>query len=196
MKSWDMLDRRQQMRLHLQASMDPCFFMESEWFNRSKLYPRQREAIRKIYDIKSIGKLYEIILAWGRRAGKTFMGSQLLSYGLYQLLQMSNPQKRFQLAPNSSIELDAVAKSGKQSKRTAFSQMRARIRTNPYFVHLEETGQIRVLTEEIRCPKEIYVYSLNSNSGSSVGGTCWMVIFEELVKFDEGESSKSASENY
>ena len=110
MKRWDLLDRRTQLKLHLKANLDPCFFMESKWFNRCTLFPRQREAIRTIYHQKSIGKIYEIILAWGRRAGKTFIGSQLLSYGLYQLLQMNDPQKRFGLAPGSSIELDAVAK--------------------------------------------------------------------------------------
>ena len=86
------------------------------------------------------------------------MGSNFLSYGLYELLELPSPQKRFGLADESPIELDAVAKSGRQAKRTIFKQMQARIRTNPYFVHLEDTGQITVLSEEIRCPKNINVY--------------------------------------
>jgi len=195
-KRWDRLTHMQQLKLGMKAHNDPVFFMESPYFNGEKLFPRQKEAVRNIYNLRKNNKIYEIIFAWGRRSGKTFMGSNFLSYGLYELLELPNPQKRFGLAKNSPIELDAVAKSGKQSKRTAFKQLLARLRTNPYFVHLEDIGEMTILTEEVRFPKEIYAYSLNSNAGSSVGGTVWMLIFEELVKFDEGETTKSASENY
>jgi hypothetical protein len=180
----------------MKASMDPTFFMESPWFNGVKLYPRQKQLAQNVYDMRALQGIYELIIAWGRRSGKTMMGSLFLSYGLYELLELPDPQRRFGLAPKSPIELDAVAKSGKQSKRTAFKQLKARIYTNPYFVHLEDIGMINVLAEEIRCPNDVAVYSLNSNAGSSVGGTVYMLIFEELVKFDEGESTKSASENY
>jgi len=184
------------MKLHLQAAMDPVFYMQSPWFDGATLFPRQRKAVNTIYTIKKTRPLYEVIFGWGRRAGKTLMGSHFLSYGAYQLLQFADPQKRFGLSQNSPIELDAVAKSGKQTKRTVFKQFHARLDTNPYFKHLKERGYIEALTEEIRFPNEIYAYALNSNSGSSVGGTCWMIVFEELAKFDEGETTKSASENY
>lgn len=195
-RRWDRLNNTQQLKLRMKSAVDPTFFMESKWFNGVKLFPRQKQLAKEVYRMRGMEGIYELIIAWGRRSGKTMMGSMFLSYGLYELLQLSNPQKRFRLADGSPIELDAVAKSGKQSKRTAFKQLKARIYNNPYFVHLTDVGLINVLSEEIRCPNDIAVYSLNSNAGSSVGGTVYMLIFEELVKFDEGESTKSASENY
>jgi len=148
-KRWDRLSHTQQLKLRLKATKDPTFFMENEWFNGVELFPRQKLLAMQVYDMRRNRGIFELIVAWGRRSGKTMMGSHFLSYGLYELLELPNPQRRFGLAPKSPIELDAVAKSAKQSKRTAFKQLKARIYTNPYFVHLENIGLINVLSEEI-----------------------------------------------
>ena len=192
MNVWEALSAPQRSALVLRAAQDPVFFAENEYFLGHSLYPKQAEVLREFY---CSGHPYtHLVMAVGMRSGKTFLSSIFMSYEVFLLLILPGvPATHFGLARNSKIFAMNIAKAETQAIDTVWSPFVDNVRESPFF----QTHSKKILTNEIRfSKKKIVCRALPSTSASQVGKTCKIIVFDELAKLDETESSKSAHEVY
>jgi len=78
---------QKEMALILKATQDPVFFAEHPFFLGLKLYEKQKEALKLFYE----GNYRELIMAIGRRSGKTFLTSIFALFEAFNLLILDDP---------------------------------------------------------------------------------------------------------
>ena len=178
MKDWNDLDYTDRLSLHLNASTNPVFFAENEYFLNLSLWPMQKKTLTDFYS--NHPPINELILIWGMRSSKTFMASLIACYEIYKLHRFEDPAVHYGLAPGSEIFLINVATGEDQARDTIFAQEKAKIDHSPWFQSLK----YRERTNEFRFPeKNIVVRAGGCNSASLVGKTDKVVLFDELSRF-------------
>ena len=164
----------------MKADTDPVFFMEDPYFLGLKLWPKQKEIVRKFY---SEGKR---LLIWvsGMRSGKTFMLGAFAAYELYQLLTKSW-ESILNVAPGSPFFVTMVATAEKQIEDTAFYFLRRHVLVSPFFQEFKP----RVITDSItfKLKPNVIVRALSTDSATIAGRTSKAVFIDEVFGLRDTE---------
>ena len=90
----------------------------------------------KIKTLKEQGREFEIlVLVEGRRSGKTFLTSIILSYEIYRLIQKDDPQAYYGIDPGTIIYVVVGAKTVEQAKATIYPIVYRTILDNKWFAN-------------------------------------------------------------
>jgi hypothetical protein len=130
-------------------------------------------------------------------SGKDRTISKILTYAIYKLLCMRNPQRFLGLndtdvdGPESSIDVGNVSLNARLAKDVFFKNFVAMIKatTNPKTGNnwFEEHGlnfKKDILTREIKFPKCITTYSLDSEEYTGEGLNLLLTVFDEVGGFE------------
>jgi hypothetical protein len=126
------------------------------------------------------------ILVWGKGSGKDFMACLISLYFIYVLLNLRDPSKYFDLAPNSEISCLNVAASARQANEVFFSNFITRLlswKTLRQKYNIIESG--KKLNPEVKGEDSILITrSIHTAS----------VIFPKNIKFFSGHSAQETLE--
>jgi len=126
---------------------------------------------------------YLSILAWGKGSGKDTMAYLITNYVVYLLLNISDPQLFFSLAPIDSLDIINVAASGEQAKDVYFYKfsnsvkqwnwLRSRYKLIESGVPLSKdvtmsSDTVKILSNAIIFPKKIRAISGHCVTGDSL----------------------------
>ena len=148
-------------------------------------------------------KYSEGIALIGKGGGKDRTICKVFLYCVYKLLCMRNPQKTLGVndndldSPESAIDLANVSLNARLAKDVFFKNLTAMIRVckNPKTKKnwFEEHGvnlKSDIQTREIKFPKAITAYSLDSEEYTGEGLNILLAIFDEVGGFDPGKADK------
>ena len=181
------------------------------------LFPPQRAILRALYNEPLPGDELAILQRWaeqdvttwvpdrsyvnmvlecGRRGGKSVLASICVLYEFYCLINLDNPAKHYGLLSGSPIAIFVIARSGAQVNETLFGAIRGYASQSAYFKGLVNSGQIEILTQEIRCQtKNIAIYAKHTNSQSLVGYSLKMLVLDEAARFEYNELGESKADD-
>lgn len=164
-----------------------------------KLFPRQYKVIESVFanNFKDINSLYhEFVIAWGKRSGKDIVIAHLLSYLIYFLLCLNNPQKYLGIQDGEPIDIVNVSFDSDQAKSVFFEKFVRAIKgaINPvdgknFFESVGMDIDKSVLKNSIEFPKNIRAFSLNSKEFKAEGKNVVFAVFDEIgsFRFDKAE---------
>lgn len=104
----------------------------------------------------------ELILACGRRGGKTSLAGIFASYEIYRLLSLGNPQKYFGLPQGNRIQVISVA-TDKEQAGILFNEVTAHTAKCDYFTPFLANNTQSYVT--LRTPYEIDKYGATTRQG-------------------------------
>ncbi len=154
--------------------------------------PRILERLKEIFDS---GKHYEeFVLMCGIGWGKDFTASVILSYGLYRLGCLKDPQSYYGLSTGTAIHLMLMSINEKHARDVLFGEIRARIDNSLWFQkNFKYDPNIKT---ELRFPKNIYLIPGNSRDTTFVGYNIFMGIIDEGDDYNVTEERNDAVEGY
>jgi len=171
-------------------------------------YPRQQEYVDSILGTDPLtwdSTYTEAIALVGKGGGKDRTISKILTYAIYKLLCMKNPQRFLGLndndlrSPESAIDVGNVSLNRLLAQNVFFKNFVTMVKntTNPDTQKnwFEEQGLnlgTDILKREIKFPKAITAYSLDSVDYTGEGLNLLIVIYDEVGGFEP----KKASELY
>lgn len=222
--------------LERKPPVDVITFSQDKNYLGERLYPRDTLILKLFYgvplniierqdvenlisegklptDILQRGPFNELVLAIGRRGGKTFLASIIACYEVYKLLLIDNPQAYYGIAEKDPIYVVNCAVSGMQAKTPMFEAISNKILDCPWFegkILRHSDVEIKFQTESDKrkekeieilygIPKEVStvrVTALHTKSSSTRGKNAIVVIFDELAHFDETAGTGSADKMY
>ena len=155
----------------------------------------------------------ELLLACGRRGGKTFIASIISAYESYKLIIKDNPQAYYNMAEDEMIKIVNIASSGDQALELA-TQIQNRIFNSEWFLpyissyndqtlHLKTKRDIRKMKEEekiygkpLKHRATIKIESLLCSARGSRGGSVIVSLFDELAHFVDNEGNRGGKSVY
>jgi len=166
-----------------------------------------------ITDPNKIIPVSEIILACGRRSGKTFIGSIVGAYEAYKLIVKGNPQKYYKLPIGETIKIINVATATEQAATLA-KAVQQRILNCKWFVpyvagkneleiRLRTKKDIELLKEERR----VHVRALDEHASVMIqafpctargirSGSAIVGILDEFAHFLDNSGNRSGDKIY
>lgn len=120
----------------------------------------------------------EVILQLGKGSGKDYMSTIAVSYIVYLLLCLKDPQKYFGKPPGDAIDILNIAINAEQAKNVFFDNFKKRIVNSPWFV-----GKYTPKASSISFDKSITCHSGHSERESWEGYNVIMVILDEISGF-------------
>ena len=170
-----------------------------DWI-KTPLFPRQYKAVEKAfknnYQDLSDG-INEIILAWGKRAGKDLTIANLLVYIVYWLCCLNNPQEYLKIKSGEPIDIVNVSFDKEQAKSVFFEKFVRAIKdtVNPttkknfYKEVFKMDLDKAILKDSITFPKNIRAWSLNSREYKGEGKNIVFAVFDEIgtFRFDKAQ---------
>ena len=169
-----------------------------EFFNnyyREPFYPIQQELVDAMLGTNPSvwdTTYNEFQAFWGKGSGKNHSSAKLVTYIAYWMLHLKDPQLLFfKTRPrDSSIALVNVSINSALARATFFEDLCRVVRNtvNPvtgrnWFVEHGMKLYRDLLRNEIRFPKDIFAYSLNSEEYTGEGLNILVVIFDEIGGF-------------
>ena len=114
-------------------------------------YGTTPDLLERIATIKASGRSHprEAVMVMGRRAGKNWMGSILVTYHVWELLGTGDPQSHFGIDPNMTLTLSVFAGQHQQALSGQFQNIADLIRSRPCFAPFlaeEKSGVVRLYT--------------------------------------------------
>jgi len=155
----------------------------------------------------------ELLLACGRRSGKTFIASIISSYEAYKLIVKGDPQKYYKLPQGEEIRIINVASTGDQALILAKATQN-RILNSKWFIPYVEgktTSEIRLRTKrDIELIKEevknhgkpldahtsIKIEAMSCTGRGIRGGTIIVGILDEVAHFVDNSGNRSGNTIY
>jgi hypothetical protein len=184
--------------------VSPSVFFEK--FLHEPCYPEQQKFVEAMLGTDPLiwdATYDEGIALVGKGGGKDRTICKVFLYCVYKLLCMRNPQKMLGInnnsedAPESAIDLANVSLNARLAKDVFFKNLIAMIRVcrNPKTKKnwFEEHGldlKADIQTREIKFPKAITAYSLDSEEYTGEGLNILLAIFDEVGGFDPGKADK------
>jgi hypothetical protein len=147
-----------------------------------------------VYDME-VERYHNFAIGQGvfvHNSGKDFVAERMLIYLAYWLICLKDPQKYLGRASGTPIDLANTSVTESHASDVFFKQFcdAIRIVTNPATGHnwFEEQGMdIRegrdIMTSQVRFPKEITAYSLNSIRYTGEGKNILLGILDEIAEF-------------
>lgn len=155
----------------------------------------------------------ELLLACGRRGGKTFITSIITAYEAYKLIIKDNPQAYYNMAEDEIIKIVNIASSGDQALELA-TQIQNRIFNAEWFLpyissfnsnelNLKTKHDITKMQEEekrygkpLKVRASIRIESLLCSARSTRGGSVIVALFDELAHFIDNEGNRGGKKVY
>jgi hypothetical protein len=155
----------------------------------------------------------ELVLACGRRGGKTFLASIISAYESYKLIIKDNPQAYYSMAEDEVIKIVNIASSGDQALELA-TQIQNRIFNSEWFlpyiasfndseINLRTKHDIKKMNDEekrygkpLKKRSTIRVESLLCSARGSRGGSVIVALFDELAHFVDNEGNRGGKKIY
>lgn len=155
----------------------------------------------------------ELLLACGRRGGKTFLASIISAYESYKLIIKDNPQEYYHMAEDEIIKIVNVASSGDQALELA-TQIQNRIFNSEWFLpyiasfndselNLRTKHDIKKMKNEeklygkpLKRRSTIRIESLLCSARGSRGGSVIVALFDELAHFIDNEGNRGGKAVY
>ncbi len=183
--------------------VSPRVFFEK--FLHEPAYPEQQKFVDAVLGTKAEewDMTYpEAIALVGKGGGKDRTIAKILTYCVYKLLCMKNPQKFLGLndneldSPGSAIDIGNVCINARLAKDVFFKNFKAMIKAtkNPvtggnWFKEQGLNLNRDIHTREIEFPKHITAYSLDSEEHTGEGLNLLLVIFDEVGGFDAAKAA-------
>lgn len=155
----------------------------------------------------------ELVLVWGRRAGKDFMASLIALYEAMKLLEVpgGDPHSYYHTAPGEPIYILTIANSKGQAG-IAFNMIREKLRNSKYFEDKYdpeglESSRICLLTTkdkennkkwvekgESKTKGNVIIEVGHSNSDTLIGKGCFVLILDEVASYTIGTGGSGSGE--
>lgn len=166
-----------------------------------------------LIDTKNIEASVELLLACGRRGGKTFIASIISAYESYKLIIKDNPQAYYNMAEDEIIKIVNVASSGDQALELA-TQIQNRIFNSEWFlpyissfngqeINLKTKHDVSKMKEEekrygkpLKRRATIKIESLLCSARGTRGGSVIVALFDELAHFVDNEGNRGGKTVY
>jgi len=163
------------------------------------LFPKQQELCDALLGMDPLvwdGSFFEADCFWGKGSGKDLTVAKIMTYIVYRLICLANPQAYFGIGKGDQIDLVNVCVNAKLAKDVFFKKLKVMIRNaiNPatdknWFeeqgANLQEGKGIQAT--EIRFPFNITCHSLNSESYSGEGLSILFGVMDEVGSFPESD---------
>jgi hypothetical protein len=164
-------------------------------------------------DLNKIEDATDLLLACGRRGGKTFIASIISAYESYRLIIKDNPQSYYNMAEDEIIKIVNVASSGDQAQELA-TQIQNRIFNSEWFlpyiasfngeeINLKTKHDISKMKEEekrygkpIKRRATVKIESLLCSARGSRGGSVIVALLDELAHFVDNEGNRGGKSIY
>ena len=154
--------------------------------------PKIQERLEEIFDPTK--NYEEFILCCGIGWGKDFACSVVLSYQLYRLACLREPQLYYGLSRGSSIHLMLMSITETHARDVLFGEVKARIDNSEWFKNKFKYNP--KIGSELQFPKNIYLIPGNSKDTSFVGYNIFTGIIDEGDDYTVTESRNDAIEGY
>jgi hypothetical protein len=164
-------------------------------------------------DANRLDHATDLLLACGRRGGKTFIASIISAYESYKLIIKDNPQSYYNMAEDEVIKIVNVASSGDQAQELA-TQIQNRIFNSEWFlpyissfngeeINLKTKHDIKKMKDEekrygkpIKKRATIRIESLLCSARGSRGGSVIVALLDELAHFVDNEGNRGGKTVY
>ncbi len=179
-EEWSDLSQHDKLIMQLKAE-DPVFFWEHPKMGNMKLWPAQKELLRKFNKKDKNGRrlFKELLFSAGMRSGKTAIAALIILTELKNCLMMESAQRHYDLLPKEEIVFLATASTEKQCYRTIFKKVIAFVESSPFFCSFKD--EIELITGRLKFTKKnLVVLGLGSNLKSNVGLTVKVFVAEEI----------------
>lgn len=168
-------------------------FLTDEQFTVEQDRPRKLNKII-LTDIFDKGNYDEALLIEGIGSGKSFISSMAISYIIYKLLCLKDPQKTFNFAKGTKIAFLNIATNFSQAKDVVFSEIKNRIDNNSWFqTYYPYDPKIKSL---LRFGKNIFVLPIGSNEEAPLGYNVFGAVLDEASFHTATKEKDYAEEAY
>lgn len=167
-------------------------FIDSEdYLNASEyVWPANRNDLIELFN----GDYDEAVFNEAIGSGKSFTSSIILTYIVYKLQCLRDPQKFFRLAPGSNIAIINMSKSGQQAKKVVFGEVTSRIEGSTWFQKYALPDQ--KVKSELKFPKNITIFPGNSKSTFPLGFNIFAAVMDEAAWYMETGTKDAAEDMY
>ncbi|HFC76744.1 MAG TPA: hypothetical protein ENJ27_00760 [Candidatus Moranbacteria bacterium] len=174
---------------------DPNYLGLKFYLKGNKGFGCRPRILKRLIDIFDSGKKYEeFVLMCGIGWGKDFTASIVLSYGLYKLACLKDPQSYYGLSKGTAIHLMLMSINEKHARDVLFGEVGARIDNSPWFQNnFKYDPNIKT---EMRFSNNIYLIPGNSKDTTFVGYNIFMGIIDEADDYTVTEERSDAVEGY
>lgn len=152
-------------------------------------------------------RLQDLVLACGRRGGKSILAAVISCYEAYRLIVKGDPQTHYQLMRGQPIKIINLATEAKQAKEL-LEMIRDMVYASPWFkiyIHSSTQETLRLKTrndiqreqDSVLSSKEakeyhtVLIESLACSASGSRGGTVIVVILDEFAHFKDGSGNRA-----
>ena len=163
--------------------------------------PYNKQLLIRIFDnvsnfdeFENLGKYEEILYIAGIGSGKSYVSSMAITYIIYRLLCLRNPQEYFHFAKGTRIAFVNISKSFSQAKDVVFGEIKNRIDNNQWFQNFYAPDPR--IKSKIRLPKNIYILPLGSNEESPLGYNIFGAVLDEASFHTLTKDKDYAKESY
>lgn len=151
-------------------------FLTDERFTSVQDQPRRFNK-KILTDVFDKGSYDEILYIAGIGSGKSYVSSMAISYIIYRLLCLKDPQANFRFAKGTKVAFLNIATNFSQAKDVVFSEIKNRIDNNPWFqTYYPPDPKIKSL---LRFGKGIHVLPVGSNEEAPLGYNVFGAIIDE-----------------
>jgi len=167
--------------------------VDIEEFLESPEYMNQKGVVRPVikYELQRLfaeDRYVEVILSGSTGVGKSYFSEMAMSYLLYKLSCLHNPQAEYDLAPGSLIVFVLQSVSEAITKKILYIPMRNRIGENKYFK--ENFYFNKHVESEMQFPNNIVVMPVSSSEIATIGLNVYGGVLSEVNYMDVIENSK------
>ena len=177
---------------------DPIWFMR-EILGWKKIWPKQEEIIRQVYQHKYDPSLPEIKeLAWisGQRSGKSVTVGHLGAYEFFEIASLDDPAEHYGLMRKQPIAISCIAAGKEQAIDGIYTLLSTALEESEWVqqwwgnkLKFSDSGRI-----DFR-DKNLFVQVKAARADTGAGYTSKCVIFDELDLFQKNTDSKISAEN-
>lgn len=157
---------------------------------KGKVRPKIKELLNEIFN----GNYSEAVIAGAIGIGKSFLSAVAITYMLYKLGCLKDPQEYFGFSPDDSIYVMNMSTSEEHAKNIIFSAIKARIDNCQWFRNRMPYDP--TITSELRFPNSIYLIPGNSSETFFEGYNIFGGIIDEADAHVRTPEKDFAKEGY
>jgi hypothetical protein len=177
------------------------FIEHHEYLNlKGIVWESVKEDLKEIFSIEKMclgnkfSPFQEVVLDEAIGAGKSFFTSLAISYIVYRLLCLKNPQKYYGLAPGSLLAVMNMSPTATQAKNVVFGEIKARIDCSEWFK--EHGGLDDKIKSVLRFDKGITILPGNSSEAFPLGYNLIAWVMDEGAFYTDTPEHDVAQEIY
>jgi len=167
------------------------FIDNAEYLNAGKeCWPSIKDDLEELFT----GDYSESVFCSAVGAGKSFSASIIITYMVYKVLCLRDPQKFFGLARNSQICFINMSVRAEQSKRVVFNEIKGRVDNSPWFRnnYPPDPG----IRSELRFAKGVMVFPGNSKETFPLGFNVLGAVMDEAAWYTDTQTHDAAEEMF